>query len=86
MASGLSGPASTRTPDFGVHVLELKESIAHLEQRLGIIAEDEEDWHTDEPRMTEPVWRPPTGVWIAVGLGLLLWLGAVVIVWRLISR
>lgn len=34
---------------LGVHVLELKESIAHLEQRLGIIAEDEEDWHTDEP-------------------------------------
>jgi len=36
--------------------------------------------------VTDPVWRPPLGVWLAVGAGLLFWLGLVVVVWRLISR
>lgn len=36
--------------------------------------------------MNEPVWRPPTGVWIAAGAGLLFWVGAVIVVWKLISR
>ena len=34
----------------------------------------------------EPVWRPPTGVWIAAGVSLLFWIGLVIVVWKLISR
>jgi hypothetical protein len=34
----------------------------------------------------EPVWRPPLFVWLAVGVGLLFWLGLVVVVWKVISR
>jgi hypothetical protein len=32
------------------------------------------------------VWRPSTTVWVACGLGLLFWLGLVIVVWKVISR
>ncbi len=40
------------------------------------------DEHEDET----PLWHVPPFVWLTVGLGLLCWLVAAAIVWKLIGR